>query len=93
MRPSSSDNVNAFFRGKWIGRELTLIGPPKNEPNWKFILRQNLDLKDRRKIGEGEASRAASKAEDRSRWIAEKQRKLGTAKNCVAVANTNARII
>ena len=29
----------------------------------------------------------------RSKWIAEKQMKLGTAKACVAVANKNARMI
>lgn len=39
------------------------------------------------------AYRAASKADCRSRWIAEKQRKLGTTKACVAVANKNARVI
>jgi transposase len=37
--------------------------------------------------------RAAAKTDCRSRWIAEKQRKLGTTKASVAVANKNARII
>ena len=37
--------------------------------------------------------RAAKKDDARSKWIAEKQKKLGTAKACVAVANKNARII
>jgi transposase len=37
--------------------------------------------------------RASKKEDARSKWIAEKQRKLGTAKACVAVANKNARII
>lgn len=37
--------------------------------------------------------RAAKKGDARSRWIAEKQKKLGTAKACVALANKNARII
>lgn len=37
--------------------------------------------------------RAAKKEDSRSQWIADKQRKLGTAKACVAVANKNARII
>lgn len=37
--------------------------------------------------------RAAGKEDSRSRWVAEKQRKLGTTKTCVAVANKNARII
>jgi transposase len=37
--------------------------------------------------------RSSKKTDVRSRWIAEKQRKLGTAKACVAVANKNARII
>jgi transposase len=37
--------------------------------------------------------RASKKTDARSRWIADKQRKLGTAKTCVAVANKNARII
>jgi transposase len=37
--------------------------------------------------------RAASKQDSRSRWIAEKQQRLGTTKTCVAVANKNARII
>jgi transposase len=37
--------------------------------------------------------RAAGKADSRNRWIAEKQKKLGTTKTCVAVANKNARII
>lgn len=37
--------------------------------------------------------RAAGKTDSRNRWIAEKQRKLGTTKTCVAVANKNARII
>ena len=33
------------------------------------------------------------KERSRSKWIAEKQKKLGTAKACAAVANKNARII
>lgn len=37
--------------------------------------------------------RAAAKEDQRSRWIADKQRRLGTAKACVAVANKNARIV
>ena len=37
--------------------------------------------------------RAASKQDRRSRWISEKQQRLGTTKTCVAVANKNARII
>jgi transposase len=37
--------------------------------------------------------RATKKDDARSKWIAEKQKKLGTAKACVAVANKNARII
>lgn len=37
--------------------------------------------------------RAAHKNDSRSQWIAEKQRKLGTAKTYVAVANKNARVI
>lgn len=37
--------------------------------------------------------RAKSKQDGRSRWIVNKQEKLGTAKTCVAVANKNARII
>jgi transposase len=37
--------------------------------------------------------RASKKDDPRSKWIAEKQKKLGTAKACVAVANKNARII
>lgn len=37
--------------------------------------------------------RAPTKKDSRSQWIAEKQRKLGTAKTCVAVANKNARVI
>ncbi len=37
--------------------------------------------------------RAASKQDSRSRWITEKQQRLGTTKTCVAVANKNARII
>ena len=37
--------------------------------------------------------RAAGKNDDRSRWIIDKQRRLGTAKACVAVANKNARIV
>ena len=37
--------------------------------------------------------RSAGKVDSRSRWITEKQRKLGTSKACVAVANKNARII
>lgn len=37
--------------------------------------------------------RAGKKNDARSKWIAEKQKKLGTAKTCVAVANKNARII
>jgi transposase len=36
---------------------------------------------------------AAKKDDPRSKWIVEKQKKLGTAKACVAVANKNARII
>src|SRR3954470_8995161 len=34
-----------------------------------------------------------NKSDPRSRWIAEKKRKLGIAKACVAVANKNAPII
>ena len=37
--------------------------------------------------------RCPSKADSRSRWIAEKTKKLGVTKACVAVANKNARII
>lgn len=37
--------------------------------------------------------RAAAKEDQRSRWIADKQRRLGTSKACVAVANKNARIV
>jgi transposase len=37
--------------------------------------------------------RGANKDNPRSKWIAEKQKKLGTAKACVAVANKNARIV
>lgn len=37
--------------------------------------------------------RSPGKRDARSQWIAEKQRKLGTTKACVAVANKNARII
>ncbi|MFO1364752.1 MAG: IS110 family transposase [Burkholderiales bacterium] len=37
--------------------------------------------------------RAGSKADRRSHWIADKQRRLGTNRACVAVANKNARII
>lgn len=37
--------------------------------------------------------RSPGKTDRRNQWIAEKQRKLGTTKACVAVANKNARII
>ena len=37
--------------------------------------------------------RCVNKTDTRNRWIAEKQKKLGTTKTCVAVANKNARII
>lgn len=37
--------------------------------------------------------RAAAKEDQRSRWITDKQRRLGTSKACVAVANKNARIV
>jgi transposase len=37
--------------------------------------------------------RCVTKTDSRSRWIADKQRRLGTTKACVAVANKNARII
>jgi transposase len=37
--------------------------------------------------------RCGSKSDARSRWIADKQRRRGTTKACVAVANKNARII
>jgi transposase len=37
--------------------------------------------------------RSPTKQDSRSRWIAEKQRTLGMAKTCVAVANKNARIV
>ncbi len=37
--------------------------------------------------------RAGHKSNSRSQWIADKQRRLGTANACVAVANKNARII
>ena len=37
--------------------------------------------------------RASRKSDPRSRWIAEKQLRIGTSKACVAVANKNARIV
>ncbi|HLH04673.1 MAG TPA: IS110 family transposase [Bryobacteraceae bacterium] len=37
--------------------------------------------------------RSIHKSDARSRWIADKQKRLGTTKACVAVANKNARII
>jgi transposase len=37
--------------------------------------------------------RSVAKTDSRSRWVADKQRRLGTTKACVAVANKNARII
>jgi transposase len=37
--------------------------------------------------------RASQKTDRRSLWIADKQRRLGTSKTCVAVANKNARIV
>ncbi len=37
--------------------------------------------------------RSSSKSDRRSLWIADKQRRLGTSKACVAVANKNARIV
>src|SRR4051812_5511546 len=37
--------------------------------------------------------RSIGKSDPRNQWIAEKQRKIGTTKTCVAVANKNARII
>ena len=37
--------------------------------------------------------RAKGKQDARSRWIVDKQRRLGTAKACVALANKNARVI
>lgn len=37
--------------------------------------------------------RASRKTDPRSRWIADKQRRLGTSKACVALANKNARIV
>ena len=37
--------------------------------------------------------RCVKKTDSRSRWIADKQRRLGTTKACVAVANKNARTI
>lgn len=37
--------------------------------------------------------RAKAKSDRRSLWIMDKQRRLGTTKACVAVANKNARII
>ena len=38
-------------------------------------------------------SRASRKTDRRSQWIADKQRRLGTSKACVALANKNARIV
>jgi len=37
--------------------------------------------------------RAGHETDSRSRWIADKQRRLGTTKACVALANKNARIV
>lgn len=37
--------------------------------------------------------RANRKTDSRNRWIADKQRRLGTSKACVALANKNARIV
>ena len=37
--------------------------------------------------------RSPHKTDSRSQWVAEKQRRLGTSKACVALANKNARII
>ena len=39
------------------------------------------------------AEMIASNAAVTSRWITDKQRRLGTSKACVAVANKNARIV
>jgi len=38
-------------------------------------------------------ARAGKKEDTRSNWIAERQKKFGTTRVCVAVANENARII
>jgi transposase len=37
--------------------------------------------------------RSSRKTDPRNRWIADKQRRLGTSKACVALANKNARIV
>ena len=91
-------NGNTFHNGRQFAAWLGLV-PRQNSSGEKQRLSgitKRGDCYLRTLLVHGSRSvvfRAAKKDDARSKWIAEKQKKLGTAKTCVAVANKNARII
>jgi transposase len=91
-------NGNTFHSGRQFAAWLGLV-PRQNSSGEKQRLAgitKRGDCYLRTLLVHGSRSvvfRAAKKDDARSKWIAEKQKKLGTAKACVAVANKNARII
>ena len=90
-------NGNTFHNGRQFAAWLGLV-PRQNSSGEKQRLSgitKRGDCYLRTLLVHGSRSvvfRAAKKDDARSKWIAEKQKKLGTAKTCVAVANKNARI-
>jgi transposase len=91
-------NGNTFHKGRQFAAWLGLV-PRQNSSGEKQRLAgitKRGDCYLRTLLVHGSRSvvfRAAKKDDARSKWIAEKQKKLGTAKACVALANKNARII
>ncbi len=91
-------NGNTFQNGRqfaaWLGLVPRQNSSGKNNGSRGITKRGDCYLRTLLVHGSRSVVFRASKKEDvRSKWIAEKQKKLGTAKACVAVANKNARII
>jgi transposase len=87
-------NGNTFHNGRQFAAWLGLV--PRGDKQRLSGITKRGDCYLRTLLVHGSRSvvfRASKKDDVRSRWIAEKQNKLGTAKACVAVANKNARII
>jgi transposase len=90
-------NGNTFHNGRQFAALLGLV-PRQNSSGEKQRLsgitkRGDSYLRTLLVHGSRSVVFRASKKQDRSKWITNKQRKLGTAKACVAVANKNARIV
>jgi transposase len=99
--------VKPYLKGqKNDARDAAAICEAISRPEMHFVPRKSIEQQDlqalhrirSRLVGtiHGARSvvfRAGGKTDRRSQWIADKQRRLGTTKACVAVANKNARII